>query len=635
MVLGPLALLSLIGVPFVLGAAVLRALGIVARTDRVAWAGWSWMVGSLAIGLILFVWLWTGPDMTTATVPVAVAIGLAAAAALLSRGRSLVPRSRAPPAPAWESWLFRLALAFVLVVTTERVLEGSLLAVVKGDEASFWAFRAKILFHEGGFGAGYAEGVRAYELAQADYPLLNPLLQLWAFIHAGRITHVVNRIPIQLFSVALVLVLSGGLRRATRPGFAAGLLLLLPAMHEALFGAKTAYSDVPVALGALVTLDCWLRWREDRHGGWIGLGSLALAFPLWCKYDGLLVLGGILGAACIWLIASRRARFGGRAGARLWWILPPAAVLALTWSVNAHFGAANLLLTSRVRATPSAPNPEGSFITLFFERFAERIGPILRYFGERIVLDPSQSQFVFIVFAILVVVGASARGLRSHLGLSAVALALAFSGAMLVFVGTPMKLDWHMETAATRVAFQFVPAILLWIGAASGKWMAEGPTMLSRYVAWPLAVFLVWRGVPTVKDSTLALARRATATAREAFTRTEDARIEAALAHDDRVRGGQTDLYGTVWREIREHVPEDALIYTFVPWERAWLAKTLRLLLYPRRFELAPPLRREVPDKLVQSYVGRGWVLDLVGLQTVFDGHFQRVAGGPEWSLWR
>ncbi len=634
MVLGPLALFSLIGVPFVLGAAVLRALGIVARTDRVAWAGWSWMVGSLAIGLILFVWLWTGPDVTTATVPIVIALVLAVVAALFGRSRSTVPRSGASPAPAWEAWLFRLALAFVLVVTVERILESSLFGVVKGDEANFWAFRAKILFHEGGFGSGYAEGVRANALLLADYPLLNPLLQLWTFAHAGRITNAVNRIPIQLFSVALVLVLAGGLRRATRPGFAAGLLLLLPAISEALFGAKNAYSDVPVALGALVALDAWFRWCDDRNTAWIGLGSLALAFLLWCKFDGLLVLGGMLGAAAAaCLIAPRRVLAGARPSAKLAWILPPVAVLALTWSVNAHFGAANLMLTSRTDPSPLAPDPEGNFVSLFFGRFTERIAPILRYFSQRIVLDASQSQFVFVAFAVLVVVLASRSALRRHLGFSAAAVALAFTGGMLVFVGTPMELAWHLETAATRVAFQVVPAFLLWIGAASGSGMAG--ERLPRAVTLPLALFLVWRGVPSIQGLALELANGATATVREAFTRSEDARIEAALAREGDLRGGKADLYCGAWRTILDRVPEDGRIYTFVPWEKAWLAKTLRLLLYPRRFEQVRPPRGDVPDEVVQSYVGQGWVLDFVGLQAHFDGHFQRVAGGPEWSLWR
>ena len=101
-------------------------------------------------------------------------------------------------------------------------------------EARQAARKAKALYDTGGLGADYAAALGADVAApHKDYPLLNPLLQSWVFLHRGRVTHVENRLPIQLLFVALVLALASALRHHASPGIGAALLVLVLTTSQA------------------------------------------------------------------------------------------------------------------------------------------------------------------------------------------------------------------------------------------------------------------------------------------------------------------------------------------------------------------------------------------------------------------
>src|SRR5262249_14653218 len=58
MTLSWLQVLSVLLGPLCLGAACLRAQGVLWRTDRLAYLGWAWLQGSVALAVLLSVWLW-------------------------------------------------------------------------------------------------------------------------------------------------------------------------------------------------------------------------------------------------------------------------------------------------------------------------------------------------------------------------------------------------------------------------------------------------------------------------------------------------------------------------------------------------------------------------------------------------
>lgn len=441
MVLGPGALLLFFALPILLGVAGLRAAGITWRTDPLSYGGWVWMTGALllaALELLRLVGGFASPGPL-----VAAALLLAAGLWGLGRRTPLVvvePRHE----PAAARIVLGVLLVLALLVTLQRGLAADWLAIVRDDEAIYWSRRAKLWFVAGGFGGVYARALDAGDLPNAGSPLLNPLLQLWAFDLAGRITHVVNRVPLQVFSLALILCTAGALRRAAGSWVAGPLLLLLVASAPALIATHKANSDVLVALGALVAGDALLTWRGTRAGP--ALAGLAATLLVWSKNEGLLYLVAFLGAAL--LLHGRRFRtlLAWPAGAKAWCV-PVVCVLASTLLHNAWFEA---------KSTHGLGTEEISRFADAFQRLPPILGEIVRAF-----FDPSLNLVpgVFLLVCLL-----APQAWRGRLGLLALAVVLAWLGLVLVYATTPNPLV-VMSKSLYRVLSQLVPLQLLWIGA--------------------------------------------------------------------------------------------------------------------------------------------------------------------------
>jgi len=462
--MGLVQIASIVGVPLALGAALLSALGIRPRSDRLAWFAWASLAGGLGIGALLNVWCWTGAPIDARWL---VPVSLALAALLALFGRNREPALVAQPARAWlaapsaERAFFWIALGAVLALSLARIALASLHPVMEGDEAHHWSLKAKILYESGGFGAAY---VRTLEepllIFHNAYPILNPLLQLWAFAHAGEIAHVENRLPIQVFVPALYLLLGASLRRHVRPAFAALLLLAiasLPAAHEQ---AATAMTDGMVALALVALLDAWLRWRERREPAALALFGMALAFLCWTKNEGLMWCAALLGA---WLLGALLPGGGGIAalkparGAR--WLLLPLVPLAATAAFNSYYGFANDLTSGDYR--------ESGMAVLFFEQFAERWRVIPAWIWSRVLAPPEVNAWILLA-ALALALLFPLRVLSGELRRPTLALLLALLALYAVYIGTPHVLQWHLETSAPRVASQMVPAVAVWVAVVAG-----------------------------------------------------------------------------------------------------------------------------------------------------------------------
>ncbi len=453
----PLALTLLAGIGAV------RACGLRWRSDPIAYLGWAWIAGCLVTAA--FVLAWVAAPFPLRAGPALVGAFAALAAALFAAGsRSAAP----PPAPARASGLeqrvFAAALAFALVLTAVRVLTGDVEPVVRGDEAEFWALKAKVIYVSAGFDAGFEEAMNGAYVRHKDYPLLHPLLQVWMFAHAGEITHVVNRLPVQGCAFALVLVLAAALRRRVRPGAAALLLLCTLAVPSTFHQARTAFVDGPVALGVLVALDAGMRWREERRAPWWRLLCVGLAFMLWAKNEGLMYLVALAGALVVASLRTRFARSVERAPlapasrARWLWLALPAAVVALTWGFNTHFGFENDIVSGALATTPASDAPPPS----------AKLTKTLAFVTTDVLLYPRHANLFFLAFLVLVAVF-PLRLARSPLQIPTVALALVLCGYVAVFVVTPHALDWHLPSAAPRVMSQSLPALTLWLGMAAAE----------------------------------------------------------------------------------------------------------------------------------------------------------------------
>jgi hypothetical protein len=395
-----------------------------------------------------------------------VALAAAASAALLWRARrtpTLAPEPEASGATVGraERTFFAAVLAVTCLALFHEALAASLSVIHENDEANFWAMRAKVLF-DVGFGPQYRSAIETNAFYNSNYPLLDSLLQLWTFDCAGAITHVANRFPLQLSTLALVLCSAAAFRRFCRPGLAALFVILLASTAPVGMAIRQANADVLVALGALVAADAFARAVRTRARAWVGLVSLASAFQLASKREGPALFFGCLLALAPTAWQQRAAIRAEilrlvRASTPLLWLLPPALVLIGTRVHNLVFGASGshdlgLGLVAELRTGIGQLPSTLAFLAEMFTR--PSMCAIPAAFTVLALLAPfsrwrPRNPLAFVPLACLVfVLGLLAAILRGNA-------------------------DYLLHTASQRVLFQILPLELLWIATLAPTLLAS------------------------------------------------------------------------------------------------------------------------------------------------------------------
>lgn len=448
MSLSPLALASILGVPLVLGAACLRLLGVTRRTDPLAYFGWAWLLGTLALGVVLSGWLWLGAPLAARALVPALLLLAGIAWGVGRRVAEFRPEPGACDESRAERALFTAVLVFVLVATAARIQLAPNELVLDGDEAHIWAARAKALYVAGGFGQEYRAFLAAGRVFDhPDYPPLNPLLQTWVFAHAGAILHAENRLPVECMGLAYVLVAAGAVRRRLRAAVAALFLAALASIGLLYFSVTTAFSDLMVAGALFACFDLWQRHEEDGGHAWLALLGCLAPFLLWSKNEGwMLVLAGAGSIVLAGLVRRARVPRG-----ILPWLVPLAlSGLYLLW-FNRHFA-----LTSDVLRGQG----EQGLLTTIVRGGPRRLGQILEHLARRALLPSTQ---LLLPAFLLVLVLAPARAFARGRAAFTLTLLAALAGYVVVYLGTHWELQRHLESSAHRVLFQLTPAAGLWL----------------------------------------------------------------------------------------------------------------------------------------------------------------------------
>jgi len=481
--LSPLALLSLVLVPLLLGAGIVRLLGLSWRDDPLAYPVWCALTGGLGTAGLLFVWSWLEwPYDARLMVPVLLALG--AASGWLGRRTAGPPRaSLARPSrrvPRVEALLFGVVVLLMIVTTVERAIRASAGAIAFGDEAIIWTRKAQILFDAGGMNGDF--GLHGRMLgSHEDYPMLNPLLQVWAFAHARALLWIEARIPIQVFAVSLVLAQAAALRRILRPAAAAFVLAIVFFVDASTRKPCTATADPMVGLGLVVATDAGLRWLASRAEAWGRLFFVALAFLAGTKHEGAL-LGLCVFLGCATCALASRTALRRPAARHLAWAALPLAVLVAGWFVNVHFGFRN-----KVSEHPLA---------ILTSRFGERIGPILSSFAELFFLRPRWNAGLFALLIVLSVI-APRRVLRGRTRPLTLGCWFALGAWLVVYLATPYDLQWHLISSAPRITYQVVPTLGLWLALM----LAQDP-WFGRFVRARRAAASAAPGIPPALAAT-------------------------------------------------------------------------------------------------------------------------------------
>jgi len=446
--------------PLLAGAGLLRSIGIGWRSDRLGYCGWAWLTGNLLAALVTFVYF--AIPLPTRSWPHVELMLLAVALVLFWVGRKRDPAAAVvgPAGARAETIAFRWFVGFVIILVVLRILAATLWPVLVDDEANFWALKSKILFESGGFNAAFEQRMNSPIAAvyQADYPLLDPLLQARVFLLAGQITHVANRLPLQGFALAEALIVMSALRRVARPWIAACLSLLLLACSLERMQAGNGGGDLIVGLGALATFDAWLMWRASGSNAWGRLAAVSLAFMLWSKNEAFLyALSIVVAVVAVDLLRTRKVEWKRMANP---WLLAPLAIVILHVGFNRSFGFESTF----------SKHVEGNLLALFFEQFTQTLPDVVRYFGRYLFADPDFSNWTLTAFFVLLVCFPRRVTADPRLAIPGFALVLGILGLMAAFVASPAaatnQLGWHLHTAATRVVFQLVPCAVLWLGVA-------------------------------------------------------------------------------------------------------------------------------------------------------------------------
>lgn len=440
-------------VPLLPGVLLLRACGLRWRDDPVAFAAWVWLAGCLLLGLYVQLDVLCGPL-------VAILVLVGPMVALLAKLRRFQPAAVDPIAPSASvgngyALFVLVGVAFCCLF----VLAGADRPCIEGDEGNIWSLKAKSLLVDW---PDLFASTQVYNL-HPDYPQLNPLLQAWMYRWTGTQDFVQfeNRWLVQLCDVALFLAVAGALRRRLPVIAAAGLstlLLLEPEFHNLL---RTAYADGMLALGLVVALDGFLRFRDtgDRRFGW--LAGLGLAFALWSKNETMLYLGCAGLAALLTRLWLRPERRGG-SPRNLLLLGPAALVVAQTALWNRHFGMKSDLLGA---------NPTGkSMFTLMAEQWRERV-PALVAEAARVLTSFSHAHVTFALL-LLGVFLVPRRALGGRLALPVTALFGAFFGIHVVYTGSFLPLRFHLDTSYARVTFQLLPTALVLVAALASDVVA-------------------------------------------------------------------------------------------------------------------------------------------------------------------
>lgn len=459
----PVLALILLLLPLAAGAVVLELIGIRLRDDRLGYCGWAYLAGSLALALVLFAALAAGLDRLPLIAGAVAALALAgliwrwrvAGAGDASASARPEPR-RIRLAFRIERGFFALVVGLCLLIAGDGMIRADSRAVIGRDEAHIWAAKAKVLYVAGGLGGELQELLAVGSIVyHRDYPLLSPLLQLGSFAVAGRILHVENRVPIQGCYLALIVALAAALRRVTRPALAAGLLFLVVTAPASRLLIGQAYADHLVALGLLVTVDAWWRYRESGSRRWWRLAVVALTFTAWSKNEGLMLAVLAAGAALPAILRRARDRPGRLDRGDYRWLLLPAGVVASQLLFNLAFGLGNDLVNARLG-------------TRLLGQLTEHAPVVARHFLERMLLDPPATQLLFALFFGLLILFPR-RLLRGEPGRLAAVVLAALAVDFTLYVSTYHDLDWHLATSSGRVLFQLIPALALWLGAAAGE----------------------------------------------------------------------------------------------------------------------------------------------------------------------
>lgn len=412
-------------------------------------------VGFGLFSCFFFIWLLLFGPSSKGLIATQVLFGGCACAVLIYRARI----ARATPSPELlggkpsntkQHWVLLGGFFLMLALAITNLV----ILAFKGphggwDAWAIWNMRARFIFKAGPFWRDAFSYV--IDRSRPDYPILIPasIAGIWTAI--GTDTVVVPAVLAILFTLAIVglTVSSLSILRGRSQALFAGIVLL--GTPFLITHTTSQYADVPLGFFFLATL-VLISLQDampNNAGNFMLLAGVTAALSAWTKNEGLLFLISIVLARFVCVVPVKGARFYFKQ--MLFFVsgLTPILLIILFFKVN--LAPPNYLTALQSSGDIVVKLLDPSRYVLVWEAFAKQIPE----FGGWAVSVP------FLLVFYLLIVGIAFNG-RSKLsiGTSLVTLFLMLLGYSLIYVVTPIDVQYQLDTSLNRILLQLWPGFV-------------------------------------------------------------------------------------------------------------------------------------------------------------------------------
>jgi 4-amino-4-deoxy-L-arabinose transferase-like glycosyltransferase len=327
------------------------------------------------------------------------------------------------------------------------------------DSWSHWGYKAKYFFIKQGIDDQIFAKVSQGGAYNADYPLLFPLSETYAWIMLGQVHEPCARLLISFFYVAMLIIFYSVLGKRLKNYLALGFTYVLASTPAIAVLAFTAYADIAVGFYiSAAVLYMWLYLQDSDSQNFL-LGCLFLGIGMWTKNEAVSQWVTLI----LLFLFLRQAKKASLAPKKiLLLVILPFAVI-LPWLIfRMSIGAATTHL--------SPVNPGEAFNLWDISR----LSVILASFGKQFI-NISQWNLFWVLF--IIAVCASYKRLDAG-GLFLLLLVLSQMAIfVVVYYIWPIKLwelDWQIGNTLDRILCQLAPLMLFFAALQSSRFFAGG-----------------------------------------------------------------------------------------------------------------------------------------------------------------
>jgi len=366
-------------------------------------------------------------------------------------------RSRAMPIkmPALRQWRVP-AMGLILAGALGMSLPGLILRTERAphgywDGFAIWNMHARFIYRDG---ANWKNGIQRTFLP--DYPLLTPMLTARLWRYAGQDAPEAGAMLGIAFVLSGIAVLTLTLSQLREKSLAALIAVILLGTPNYLEHGTSQYADVPLSVFILCTiaLICFYFQHEGGRRGLLVLAGFTAGCAGWTKNEGLLFIAATCGVLLLPSLRKPAATFRRFAPFSAGLLIPLAAIVFFKLTVAPP----NYMLQGRQsQELIRQMLDSGRHIAILrsFVSTAWTFGlwtvqpliPLLAFIGLRKIDRETLQSFGWLT------------------GIGIILLVLA--GYYVVFLATPIPLQYHLESTLDRLLLHLWPSFLLLISLPS------------------------------------------------------------------------------------------------------------------------------------------------------------------------